>query len=126
LTHVSDGICNGGFGASAGFDIWGSFCFDMPSVVDSAPEQFFATAGADVAWLVAVAHVLGVGTVLVISIEVKPEAGEGDFFFSGTSLLPNGDCNLPATLAALAGILATSVRRKFGASLGSTCCCAEG
>jgi hypothetical protein len=109
LTHVSDDICNGGFGASAGFDIWGNFCFELPSVVDSAPEKFFATAGTDVPWLVAVAHVLGVGTVLVISTGVNPEAGERDFFFSGTATLLNGGCDLPATLSALAGTFATSV-----------------
>jgi hypothetical protein len=120
LTHVSDDICNGGFDASAGFDIWGIFCFDI-STVDAATEKLFAAVGT-----AAVADVLGVGTVLVISIGVNPEAGESDFFFSGTSLLPNGGCDLPDTLAALVGILVTSVRWKFDAGLGSACCCAEG
>jgi hypothetical protein len=125
LTHISDDICNGGFGASTGFDIWGSFCFDM-STVDAAPEKLVATVGTANPWFAALADVLGVGTVLVLSIGVNPEVGESDFFFSGPSLLPNGGCDMPATPSALVGILGTSARGKLGAGLGSPCCRAKG
>jgi hypothetical protein len=70
LTHVSDDIWNGGFGASAGFDICGTFSFDMLTV-DAAPEEHFATVGPANPWLATVADVLGVGTVLVILVRVN-------------------------------------------------------
>jgi hypothetical protein len=97
----------------------------MPTV-DAAPEKLFATAGTAIPWLATVADVLGVGTVLVITIGVNPEASESDFFFSGTALVSNGGCDFSATLEVLTGILGTSVREKLGACIGSVCCCAEG
>jgi hypothetical protein len=144
-----NGICNKGFGVSAGFDIWVSFCFGSPTI-DVGIGKPFTIHGAAFPWPVAVADVLGVDkvlvisigvnpevveddladilgvdTVLVISIGVNPEVVEDDFFFSGTALLSDGGCDLsviPVVLIRTSGI---SVREELGSGLGSTCFCAE-
>jgi hypothetical protein len=124
FTHMVNDVCMKGFRVSAGFDIWGSFCFGT-STVDGEIGKPFATSGTAFSWLVAVANVLSMGILLLISIGVNPEADEGNFFFTGTAIFSDGDCDLSAVTAALARILGTSVRDKLGKSLVSGCCCTE-
>jgi hypothetical protein len=123
FTHVANDVCNKGFGVSVGFDIWGS-CFGT-SIAEGETRKPFATSGTVYPWLTVTADVLCTSTVLVISIGVNPEADEGNFFFTGTALLSDGDCDLSAVTAALSRLFVTSVRDTLGTSLVSGCCCTE-